>query len=315
MLVAHVLHGGWVATITLGTNVTVCCETPTMSVMRAVVVVGRARRCHSVVGTSIPPTEQTVTEQPGSTHQRQSGGEVLDPGARERVYTKVRALLRKAESTGFPAEAEALTAKAQDLLTRYALDMAVMDGGGDGAGASNAPVVRPVPVAGAYATGRAMLLGAVASANRCSAVWDPQATTVMLVGFAVDLDGVELLWRSLMSQAEMAVAAAGPQFDHRGRSRTRSWRSAFWVSFGQRIGQRLAEQAAATVEQVAARRGDAEVILPVLASRQRDVDAAVRQHFPRLSSRRTRVSNGDGWSAGRVAADRARLHARRPVGS
>jgi len=255
-----------------------------------------------------------MTEQPPRTRQGQSHEANDDPDARERVYTKVRALLRKAESTSFPAEAEALTAKAQDLLTRYALDVAVVDGGGEPNPAANAPVVRPVPVAGAYATGRAMLLGAVASANRCSAVWDPQATTVMLVGFAVDLDGVELLWQSLMSQAEMAVAAAGPQFDQRGRSRTRSWRSAFWVSFSHRIGQRLAEQTAATVEQVAEADGDGDRLLPMLASRQRDVDAAVRQHFPRLSSRRTRVSNGDGWSAGRVAADRARLHARQPVG-
>ncbi len=277
-------------------------------------VVAGAMRCDSGVDPRTAPPEPTMTEQPGSTNPRRSPDAILDADDRERVYTKVRALLRKAESTSFPAEAEALTAKAQDLLTRYALDVAVIDGTVDGAGGSHAPEVRPVPVAGAYATGRAMLLGAVASANRCSAVWDPQATTVMLVGFAVDLDGVELLWRSLMSQAELAVAAAGPQFDHRGRSRTRSWRSAFWVSFSQRIGQRLAEQTAATVEQVAEADDGGDALLPMLASRQRDVDAAVRQHFPRLSSRRTRVSNGDGWSAGRVAADRARLHARQSVG-
>lgn len=254
-----------------------------------------------------------MNDQPGSTNRRPASGQVLDDNARERVYIKVRALLRKAESTSFPAEAEALTAKAQDLLTRHALDVALVEGG-ETTGVSEGPVVRPVPVAGAYAAGRAMLLGAVASANRCSAVWDPDATTAMVVGFGVDLDAVELLWRSLMSQAELAVAAAGPQVDSRGRSRTRSWRAAFWVSFSHRIGQRLAEQTAATVEQVASDRGDATGLLPVLASRQRDVDAAVRQHFPRLTSRRTRVSNGDGWSAGRVAADRARLHARKPLG-
>ncbi len=257
--------------------------------------------------------EKIMTAQSGSTHPPSPAGRAVDAGDRERVYAKVRALLRKAESTSFPAEADALTAKAQDLLTRYALDVALLDEGGSSS-SSTGPVVRPVPVAGAYATGRAMLLGAVASANRCSAVWDSQATTAMVVGFAVDLDAVELLWRSLMSQAELAVAAAGPQFDRSGRSRTRSWRSAFWVSFSQRIGQRLVEQTAATVEQVADSRNDADGLMPVLASRQRDVDAAVREHFPRLTSRRTRVSNGDGWSAGRVAADRARLHARKSLG-
>lgn len=219
----------------------------------------------------------------------------------------MRALLRKAESTPFPAEAEALTAKAQDLLTRHALDAALLAGSGRG----GAPVVRPIVVTGSYGSGRAMLLGAVAHANRCVAVWDAAASTAMVVGFAVDLDASELLWGSLVTQGESAVLAAGPQRDHRGRSRTRSWRSAFWASYAQRIGQRLDEVTRATTAEVADTTGD---LAPVLASRQREVDAAVRQHFPRLTRRRARVSNGDGWEAGRQAADRADLAARRAMG-
>ena len=60
-----------------------------------------------------------------------------------RLYDKVRALLRKAESTSFPAEAEALTAKAQDLLARYALDRALLDGDrSPGAGGGPVPLRR-----------------------------------------------------------------------------------------------------------------------------------------------------------------------------
>ena len=89
-----------------------------------------------------------MTAQSGSTHPPSPAGRAVDAGDRERVYAKVRALLRKAESTSFPAEADALTAKAQDLLTRYALDVALVDEGGS-ASSSTGPVVRPVPVAGA----------------------------------------------------------------------------------------------------------------------------------------------------------------------
>lgn len=233
----------------------------------------------------------------------------------ERVHTRVRALLRKAESTEFPAEAEALTAKAQDLLTRHALDEAMVVGGADGAAPGAAPqgagpVVRPVPITATYAAGRAQLLAAVAGANRSTVVWDPAASTAMVVGFGVDLDAIDVLWRSLQAQAELAVAAAGPVTDSRGRSRTRSWRSAFWVAFAQRIGQRLDEQNRATVAEVAE---VAEVavgpsaLLPVLASRQRQVDEAVAREFPRVVRRRRRVSNGDGWSAGHAAANAAHL--------
>ena len=229
------------------------------------------------------------------------------PPDAERIYAKVRALLRKAESTAYAPEAEALTAKAQDLLTRHALDVALV---ADAAG-SDVPEVRSVAIHASYATGRTMLLGAVASANRCTAIWDSAASTAMVVGHRVDLDATDLLWASLVTQAEVAIAVAGPKVDARGRSRTRSWRTAFWAAFAQRIGQRLADQARVTTDEVAATSG---ALVPVLAARQREVDAVVRDRFPRITTRRTRVSNGDGWDAGREAADRADLGARRPVG-
>ena len=40
----------------------------------------------------------------------------------EKKLSRVRALLAKAESSSFPEEAEALSAKAQELMTRHALD-------------------------------------------------------------------------------------------------------------------------------------------------------------------------------------------------
>jgi len=239
---------------------------------------------------------------------RHTLGPTGDTRSAARVRQRVAALLAKAESTTFAPEAEALTAKAQDLLARHALDAAL------GANASGGgPEVRTIAVPGTYAAGRAMLLGSVARANRASVVWDPQALVAMAVGFPEDLDATEVLWRSLLTQAEHALTAAGPQRDARGRSRTRSFRSAFWASFAQRIGQRLADQQRRTVADVAA--GDPGCgLLPVLASRQRDVDAAMAEHFPRVTTRRTRVSSGEGWSAGRAAAERARLGATPGVG-
>ncbi|RMB71755.1 DUF2786 domain-containing protein [Rhodococcus sp. SBT000017] len=46
-----------------------------------------------------------------------------------KMLGRIRGLLAKAESTQFPAEAEALSAKAQDLMTRYAIDSALLDTG------------------------------------------------------------------------------------------------------------------------------------------------------------------------------------------
>lgn len=49
------------------------------------------------------------------------------PGSHSRMLTRIRALLAKAEATGFPQEAEALTAKAQELMARHSVDEALLD--------------------------------------------------------------------------------------------------------------------------------------------------------------------------------------------
>ncbi|MGW6552870.1 DUF2786 domain-containing protein, partial [Streptomyces sp. NPDC055051] len=58
-------------------------------------------------------------------------GETLPPAAvgEPRMLTRIRALLAKAEATGYPEEAEALTAKAQELMARHSLDEAGLAAG------------------------------------------------------------------------------------------------------------------------------------------------------------------------------------------
>src|SRR5260370_6696469 len=45
----------------------------------------------------------------------------------ERMLARIRALLAKAESTEFPDEAEALSARAQELMARHSIDRALVD--------------------------------------------------------------------------------------------------------------------------------------------------------------------------------------------
>ena len=55
-----------------------------------------------------------------------------DGSERSRVLNRIRTLLAKAEATEFAAEAETFTAKAQDLMTRHAIDEALLRASGDG---------------------------------------------------------------------------------------------------------------------------------------------------------------------------------------
>lgn len=224
-----------------------------------------------------------------------SGGD----GLGDRMLQRVRALLAKAESTEFEQEAEALTAKAQELIARHAIDALLVDAAGD-----EEPGWRRVYLDDPYADAKAMILGGVARANRCTVVYSPSYGWCTVFGYPADLDAVELLTASLLAQASGAMVRAGSVVDGRGRSRTKSFRRAFLVGFAERISQRLAE---ATDAQVAAVASGA--LLPALAVRDERVEALRTRAFPNTVRRATSISNWGGLAAGHAAADMADLSA------
>jgi hypothetical protein len=222
------------------------------------------------------------------------------------VLRKVTSLLAKAESTTFPDEAEALTAKAQQLMTRYAIDRAQLD-----AGRGGDPVAggRRIPIDDPYANARYLLLAAVAGANRCRAVLTKQWGFSTVFGDEGDLDAVELLFTSLLVQATRAMVLEPPVAPGNG-GRTRSFRHAFLVAFAGRVGERLAEASeAATAD--AGPRGTA--IVPLFAARRAAADRALGEAFPETRSMRVSARDLAGWQAGVRAADRAQLGVERPV--
>ncbi len=228
-----------------------------------------------------------------------------DPTADDGVLARVRALLAKAESTEFEHEAEALSAKAQELITRHAIDVALLAGEVDVPGGHRIYVDPP------YAKAKFLLLAQIAAANGCRCAWHDPRKTATLIGHRSDIWSVELLFTSLLLQGTTAVVAAGPQHDGFGGSTTRSWRNAFWHGYAGRIGQRLRVATEATRAQQARHLGTD--LLPVLARRDEAVDRAFADAFPRLGSLRTSMSNLDGMLAGHRTADRADLDTDRRV--
>jgi len=213
------------------------------------------------------------------------------------MLERVRALLAKAESTTFPEEAEALSAKAQELMARHAIDQAVLD-----AGRTHGPggvVGWRIGVDDPYASAKSLLFDRIASANRCSAVWCKHVGFSTVFGVPSDLEMVELLFTSLLVQGTDAMLRVGSSIDRSGRSRTRSFRQSFLVAYAERIGERLSATAAQVVAEGAERHGD--TLLPVLAGRAEAVEGAVQNVFPTLVSKGTAVSNYSGYLAGRAA--------------
>ena len=137
---------------------------------------------------------------------------------------------------------------------------------------------------------------------------------VHVIGYARDLELVEMLFTSLLVQVGVAIAEAGSREDRFGRSRTRSFRSSFLLGYAWRVGERLIDVNGATEENVDAERGGD--LLPVLRRLDEAVASAVTETFPNLSYGRAReVSNHQGWAHGVAAANRARLSVPPGVGS
>jgi hypothetical protein len=242
------------------------------------------------------PELPRIVPPPGTVRRRPSASA---SGVDQKILARVRALLAKAESTQFGPEAEALSAKAQELMNRHAFDRALLA----------ADTQRPPTAASArlwldnpYVEAKSSLVAAIAKANRCRSVFYPRLGFVALVGEEMDLEITELLATSLLVQATRAMVAEGSHTTGAGTSRTRSFRRSFLVSYAVRIGERLDEAATRAHEPAEDAR-----LLPVLADRSRVVEETFQAMFSHTVQRSTSVTNGAGWHAGRSAADHANL--------
>ena len=242
-----------------------------------------------------PPGPGADRATSGSSHRRNDN---LDP----KMLSKVRALLAKAESTEFPEEADSLTEKAQQLMTRYSIDAAMVDAS---ATIHDGPEGRRIHLDAPYADAKGSLVGAVASANRCRVVLDGTYGFANVFGFATDLALVDVLFTSLLAQATVAMVAAGRSPSQYGSTTSKSFRRSFLLAYAGRIRERLREAAAASTKEAESEFGSS--MLPVLVRRETDVEAMVTSVFPKTTPLRRRISNEGGWIAGREAADKASL--------
>jgi hypothetical protein len=261
----------------------------------------RIERLPSITMTLPPPsTWRAAVPRPAATLDQVTSGE-----RREKVLTRIRALLAKAESTEHAAEAETFTAKAQDLMTRHAIDEALLH-----AGVEDSVDVRSrrVLIDNPYPYEKVQLLNQVAAANRVRVIWLEDLAMATAVGTPVDVDQVEMLFVSLLIQATRAMAEAGAarpgSFDRSPR-----FRRSFLTSYALRIGERLV-----TADAEATASYGSELV-PVLKRQQEAVDEEVARLFPNIyQSPNRRYYDRRGWDAGREAADRATFVAGRIAG-
>jgi Protein of unknown function (DUF2786) len=215
------------------------------------------------------------------------------------VLARVRKLLAVAEHPNTPPEeADAAARAAERLIAKYAIDEALLEAA---AQTKSKPESRTMVVDPPYASAKTRLAGAVAHAHGVRAIIvrnTGETHHVILIGFAADLQLVDLLYTSLLLQATTSV--------RRQPESGRAFRRAFLIGFAAEVGERLNATRREAVAAAASNAGGASSAL-ALRDRQQDVDDAVREQFPRLRTTRTTISDRGGLIAGRRSGANANL--------
>jgi hypothetical protein len=237
---------------------------------------------------------------------------MLFDDAKADVAEKVRKLLTQAEDrAATPEEAQAFTMKAQQLMTKYAIDAAMIT---DAAKAA-AMVGEYWTIDGPYASHKVTLVNAVARTNDCRVVYTSLAggrKRVDVVGYAADVAWVETLFRSLETQLTVALAAA-----MRSRPRAvhgRTYAVGFVEGFVGELSGRLHRARQQVVSTVAAPPSGPSVALVLVAKAERvEEEFRVRHPYTRSVHTQTRLQDWSGYQPGRAAGRQASI-ARGSVG-
>ena len=221
------------------------------------------------------------------------------------LLDRVRKLLAKAEDEGCaPAEAEALTAKAAELMARYGIDRALL---GALRPETDRPADRVFILANPWGDVKRHLLAGLAMALRCQCVQtrSEQGTRLHVFGYSSDLERADILFTSLLVQMARALAQqAVPGYGGEARAWRRSWMLGYAAAVVARV--RAAEEAAAASAGAAGAEGGAhgQSAALVLADRSLVVRRQVATAYPRLRKARVTYSGGgygDGYREGQKA--------------
>jgi len=216
------------------------------------------------------------------------------------LLDRVRKLLAKAEDEGCtPHEAEALTAKAAELMARYGIDRALL---GAVRPDTDRPADRVFELDNPWAGIKAHLLAGLASALRCQCILlnrRQPGSRVHVFGYLSDLERADILFTSLLVQMARALALEPvPAYGGRAKAWRRSWMLGYCSAVVARV--RAAEEAAVAAASSSARAGadgHAPSAAVVLADRSMTVRRHAEQAYPR--TRKTRVTySGNGYQAG-----------------
>lgn len=237
---------------------------------------------------------------------------------KESYATTIAKLLRKAESTT-PEEADALLAKAQELMTTYAIDEALLARArGENLITREEVTEEVIRYHSVYSRAQFGIGAAIARHNECQVMVekgkDLMRTNLWLVGFPSDIERVKLLNASVQIQAMVAMNEwynETPGMEGLSQREKFKQRRQFLFSFGTGVqtklslartaGQREASRHEAERANVSFEKASESVEL-VLA----DKKSLIQDHMDRVYGDNLRKSRSNFRGGSKAAADAGR---------
>jgi hypothetical protein len=234
----------------------------------------------------------------------------------QKIAERIAALLRKAESTTNPHEAEAFSAKAEELMLKHAIEESMLPTDGKPA---EAVVSKTVVFTGGYHADELLMAWQVVRAlsltgykghvgkymNADGKMRNGQPLYV--IGHESDAASARVLIASLLLQCHSARRAWWKDFDGK-QLMTAAEREvanrAFIRSFGEGAAVRIKVAKKTAETEYESTHGEGCLVV-VKDRKQREIDEFFAQQGTRKTNARGRASNAAGRSAGRDAGSRA----------
>jgi hypothetical protein len=234
----------------------------------------------------------------------------LNTEAPSRLLDRVRKLLAKAEDDSVtPPEAQALTAKAAELMAKYGIDRALLAAERP---ETDQPSSRVIDIDNPWARVKAHLLCGLGSALRCQCILlstTRPGTRVHIFGYASDIERADVLYTSVLIQ--MWHGLAGARVPAAWSGSPRAWRRSWLLGFATAVVSRVRaaeHEAALQATGPGAATGSRTAI--VLSDRAQVIRRQAERAYP--LTRRARVTySGTGYRDGYAEGQRADIGAHR----
>ncbi|MFC8074643.1 DUF2786 domain-containing protein [Streptomyces sp. NPDC057307] len=240
------------------------------------------------------------------------------------LLARVKRILRHAEDPAATKdESEAFLKKATELMAKYGIEQAMLQGDEP---TSEQPVDRVVEVTAPWMRECKRLLAWIANAMRCQSIYPGGKANrhrVHLFGFASDLQAVDVLYASLRLQMLQGAEVASTNHRPVGED-SRAYKRSWMLGFVRAVTLRIAEAGQAAQAETENDREQSErdrhaaspetpatsegrSVALVLADRTAAVQAEVTSRYPKLGKARRSRLTGSGYRQGHVDGQRANI--------